>query len=188
MAIAAYTKTCAKNVAGNFNKVFFNKISEVKTCTLASGEITTGFAIDSAKFQMYQAEIDSVQFKMEGNGAQNYFTTQTITMKFAKKTVGLVAAIDALAAEIPCGVAIIHVDGNGVAWLSGYDVAAYDPTSRPFNKMKVTFDSGTKPSDAEGNAVIVELSRESEWANVPFNATISAAIISGTATTIIDYT
>lgn len=189
MAIAAYSKTCAKNTAGNYHKVFFNTVDQVKTCTLTSGEISA-FGIDSAKFENYVGEIDSVQYKVEGQGGQNYFTTQTLIMKFAKKSKALLAAIENLVSVIACGVVAIHVDGNGIAWLDGYDgqSGSVDPTARPFNKMKVTFDSGLKPSDADMNAVTIELTRESEWENIPFDSTLSAAILGGTGTSYINYT
>lgn len=188
MAIAAYSKTCAKNTAGNYHKVFFNSIDAMQSTTITSGEISAITAGGTGeKFQNYVGEIDSVQFKSEGNGGQNYFTTQTLTMKFAKKTKTLLAAIEQLVELVSCGIVAIHVDGNGTAWLDGYDSSAVDPTARPFNKMKVSFDSGLKPSDAEMNAVTIELTRESEWENTPFDSTLSAAILAGSAS-YIDYT
>ena len=180
MALDVYTKVCAKNVSGNLNKVYFAKASSVSSVTLTSGEIS---AITMAVgFQKYEADIDSVQFKLEGSGSSNYFTTQTLSMKFAKKTKELTDAIDDLAVDLPCGLVAIHVDGNGTAWLTGYDVEAKDPISRPLNQMKVTFDSGMKPSDEGGNQYTVELTRESEYENYPFDATLSAAIIAATTT------
>ena len=180
MALDAYIKTCAKNVSGNLNKVYIAKASSLTTLTLTSGEIS---AITMAvAFQKYEADIDSVQFKMEGQGSSNYFTTQTLSMKFAKKTKDLVLAIDNLAIDLPCGLVAIHVDSNGTAWLTGYDAGAVDPAARPINKMKVTYDSGLKPGDDAGNQVTLELMRESEFENFPFDSTLSATIIAATTT------
>lgn len=181
MALAAYAKECGKNTSGNLNKVFFTEVANISTITITDSEIAGVTMATGKGFQPYTAEIDSVQMKVEGNAGQNYYTTQTLVMKFAKRTVSLSTAIAALTDTIACGIAAIRVDGNGIAWLSGYDGAAIDKASRPYNKIKVTYDSGLKPSDAEGNAVTVELTRESEYDEIPFDATRSALIIAGGA-------
>lgn len=185
MALDAYVKTCGKNVAGNFKKIYFGLVTDITAATVTSGEITA--ITNSTKFKEFVAEIDSVQFKYDGSGTSNYFTTQTLVMKFAKKTKTIILALEELKTAVTCGIAAIHIDGNGLAWLSGYDGEAVDPTARPFNKMKVTFDSGTKPSDADGNMITVELTRESEWLNHPFNTTLSDAIIAKTSPTATDF-
>lgn len=182
MALVAYTKTCGKNVSGNFHKVFLNEIANVTSITQSSSEISD-VTVGSA-FQMVTAEIDSVTFKSEGNGSSNYFETQTLTMKFAKASKEVNTLIDALMDAITCGIAVIRIDGNGKAWLSGYDDSAVDKKARPYNKMKVTYDSGLKPSDADGNIVTIELMRESEWDEIPFTDTTSGymATLSASAT------
>ena len=187
MALDAYVKTCGKNVAGNYRKVFFGLATEVDTVTVSNAPYELTAITNSDKFKAFTAEIDSVQFKVEGTGGSNYYTTQTLTLKFAKKSKALITQLEELKAAVTCGVCAIHVDGNGVAWLTGYDARATDPTARPYNKIKITFDSGAKPSDAEGNMVTVELTRESEWQPIPFDATVSGAIINETATTYIAY-
>lgn len=187
MALDVYTKTCAKNVGGNYQKVFFGASGDVTAVTVSSTPFEITAITNATKFKAFTAEIDSVQYKSEGQGSANYFTTQTLTLKFAKKTKELVAALEELKAQASCGIIAIHVDGNGVAWLDGYDARATDPNARPFNKIKVSFDSGLKPSDEAGNQVTVELTRESEWPNIPFDSTMSAAILGGTATAYITY-
>lgn len=176
MALAVYTKSCAKNVGGNFNKVFLTEIANISSLSTNSSEIT-GITMESGKyFQMFIAEIDSVQMKVEGTGASNYFTTQTLIMRFANRTKALDAAIEAITDNIACGIAAIRVDGNGTAWLSGYDENGADKKARPYNKVKVTYDSGLKPSDEAGNSITVELSRETEYDEYPFNTAQSTAI------------
>lgn len=187
MALDVYAKTCAKNVAGNYRKVFFDLVTEIDTITVSSAPYEITAITNSNKFKAFTAEIDSVQFKIEGSGGANYTATQTLILKFAKKTKTLVAALEELKAAVTCGVCAIHVDGNGIAWLTGYDARATDPTARPYNKIKTTFESGSKPSDEGGNTVTVELSRESEWQPLPFDATLSAAIIGESATGYIAY-
>lgn len=185
MALDALVKTCSKNVAGNSNKVFFGHVIDVTTIALTNNEIST--LTSTAKFQVYQAEIDSVKFEIKGTAGQNFFSTQTLTMKFAKMSAALKVALNALADAIPCGVLAIHSDGNGVGWLTGYDTAALDPISRPYNKMEITFDSGSKPSDAEAGAVTVVLTRESEHLPTPFDTNLSTDILDGTGTGFLAY-
>lgn len=182
MALAVYTKTCGKNVSGNMQNVFLNEIANLTSVTLTSSEISD-VTVGSA-FQMVAAEIDSVQFKSEGTGASNYFETQTLTIRFAKASKELNVLIDALSDAITCGIVAIRIDGNGKAWMSGYDHSAADQKARPYNQMKVTYDSGLKPSDEGGNAVTIELTRESEWDEIPFTDTTSGymAIKSASAT------
>lgn len=187
MALDAYVKTCAKNVAGNYNKVFFGHLGDVTTHTLSSTPFEITAMTSTAKFQVYQAEIDSVKFDVKGNGGQNFFSTQTLTLKFAKLSKTLIAAIDALSAAVPCGVLAIHADGNGRAWLSGFDPQAIDKEARPYNKIEVTYDSGLKPSDADMAAVTIVLTRESEYMPTPFDDTLSGTILAGTATGFLAY-
>lgn len=184
MALAAYTKTCGKNVSGNFHKVFLTEVANLTSVTLTDLEISAVTMNGSTYFQMLVGEIDSVQFKSEGNGGPNYFETQTLTIKFAKASKEVNAVIEAITDAVTCGIVAIRVDGNGKAWMSGHDYNAVDKKARPYNQVKVTYDSGLKPSDAEGNIVTVELTRESEWDELPFTDTVSgyiAALDSGNA-------
>lgn len=186
MALVAYIKPCEKNAAGNLSKVYITEIDNITSVTgvtTVGTDITAVTMVSEKKFHLYQAEIDSVQFKCEGMAGSNYLLTQTLTMKFKKRSAGLLTAIENLVTAIPCGLAVIRCDANGQAWLSGYDAVAVDKKARPYNKIKVTFDSGLKPGDTEMNAVTVELTRESEWDEVPFNATLSGGIATGNETT-----
>lgn len=181
MALSLYTKTCAKNTAGNYNKVFLANATDITALTY--GTDITALTVTTPYFGAVHAEIDSVNFKVEGTGGQNYFTKQTLTMKFAKKTTALMTFLNNLTTAVACGIVAIRVDGNGLAWLSGYDVAGVDKIARPYNMVKVTYDSGIKPSDQEGNFVTVELTRESEYDEAPFSALLSGDILDGKAGT-----
>lgn len=175
MALAVYTKTCAKNVGGNLQRVYLSEIANIASVT-GTTELTAVTMESGKYFQMAVAEIDSVQFKSEGQGASNYFDAQTLTMKFANRTKALDVFIESITDNIACGIVAIRVDGNGLAWMSGYDAAAVDKKSRPYNKCKISYDSGLKPSDEGGNQVTVELMRESENDEIPFNTALSTAL------------
>lgn len=176
MALAVYQKASGKNIAGNFHKLFLTEIDNVASITKTSDEVSAVTMESGKYFNLVTAEIDSVQFKSEGNGAANYYETQTLTMKFAKRDKSVDALVESITDAISGGLAAIRLDGNGKAFLIGYDDYAKDKKARPFNSIKVTYDSGLKPSDAEGNIVTVELTRESEWDEIPFTDTVSGYI------------
>ena len=48
--------------------------------------------------------------------------------------------------------------------------------------MTDTFDSGTKPDDDGANSCTVTLTRMGGYDEIPFDATLTAAIVGGTAT------
>lgn len=177
MALAPYAKATTKNVGGNFNKLFFTEIANITSVT-GGTELTAVTMVGATKFQMVTAEIDSVQMKIEGSGNSNYFNTQTLVMRFAKRSASLTAFINSLTDAVACGVAAIRIDGNGIAWLSGFDEQGVDKWARPYNKIKVTHDSGVKPSDENQNSVIIELSRETEYDEIPFTSTVSGYMAS----------
>lgn len=178
MAIAPYAKATTKNVGGNYHKLFFTEIANITSVT-GGTELSAVTMSGSTKFQMVVAELDSVQMKIEAAGGSNYFMTQTLVMRFAKRSAALTTLINSLTDAVACGVAAIRIDGNGIAWLSGFDEAGVDKWARPYNKIKVTHDSGSKPSDEDQNSVIVELSRETEYDEIPFTSTVSGYMASG---------
>ena len=156
MALAPYAKATTKNVGGNFNKLFFTEIANITSVT-GGTELTAVTMVGATKFQMVTAEIDSVQMKIEGSGNSNYFNTQTLVMRFAKRSASLTAFINSL---------------------TGFDEQGVDKWARPYNKIKVTHDSGVKPSDENQNSVIIELSRETEYDEIPFTSTVSGYMAS----------
>jgi hypothetical protein len=65
MALAVYSKTCAKNVGGNLQRVYLSEIANIASVT-GTTELTAVTMESGKYFQMAVAEIDSVQFKSEG--------------------------------------------------------------------------------------------------------------------------
>ena len=183
MALTKYAKGCSKNVPGN-SRIFFAEIGNIDTITLTSGAISDITMATSTKFMEFGAEIDSVQLTQEGKGKWAYSEVKKLVAKFAKKTPTLVSAKNALVDAVVCGVAIIRIDNNGCCWLSGWDTV--NQKKRPYNQIDVNFDSGTKISDEEGNMLTITLTCESTEDEIPFDTTLTATIVGGTAT-FIDY-
>ena len=178
--ISEYLKTCAKNVPGNKATVYINQIRRADALTVTAGEITaltvtaTG---GTGKFVRVQADLDGVKFTNEGSGKTTYRETQALEMILSKKSVDLVALKSDLADSMPCGVMAIRVDGNGQAWLSGWNEATKDGKDRPFSEMETSFDSGAEPGEEEGNRATITLRRNAGYDELPFNSALSSQII-----------
>ncbi len=183
MAIAKYSKTCGKNVPGN-SRLFFVEAANISSITVTSNEISAVTMSDTAKFREFGADIDSIKFTIEGTGSASYSEVQKLEAKFSKKTTALITAKNSLLDAVACGVAIIRVDNNGSAWLSGYTFK--DKNRRAYNKITTNFDTGAKPSDEGTAAYTITLEAEGFDDELPFDTTLNTAIVGGTAT-FIDY-
>ena len=183
MAIAKYSKTCGKNVPGN-SRLFFVEAGNISSITVTSNDISAITMSDTSKFREFGADIDSIKFTIEGTGSASYSEVQKLEAKFSKKTTALITAKNSLLDAVACGVAIIRVDNNGSAWLSGYTVK--DKNRRAYNKITTNFDTGAKPSDEGTAAYTITLEAEGFDDELPFDTTLNASIIGGTAT-FIDY-
>ena len=184
MAIAKYSKTCGKNVPGN-SRLFFVEAAKISSITVTtSNEISAVTMSDTTKFSEFGADIDSIKFTIEGTGSASYSEVQKLEAKFSKKTTALITAKNSLLDAVACGVAIIRVDNNGSAWLSGYTVK--EKNRRAYNKITTNFDTGAKPSDEGTAAYTITLEAEGFDDELPFDTTQNASIIGGTAS-FIDY-
>ncbi len=183
MAIAKYSKTCGKNVPGN-SRLFFVEAGKISSITVTSNEISAVTMSDTTKFREFGADIDSIKFTIEGTGSASYSEVQKLEAKFSKKTTTLITAKNSLLDAVACGVAIIRVDNNGSAWLSGYTVK--DKNRRAYNKITTNFDTGAKPSDEGTAAYTITLEAEGFDDELPFDTSLNASIIGGSAT-FIDY-
>ena len=183
MAIAKYSKTCGKNVPGN-SRLFFVEAGNISSITVTSNEISAVTMSDTTKFREFGADIDSIKFTIEGTGSASYSEVQKLEAKFSKKTTALITAKNSLLDAVACGVAIIRVDNNAKAWLSGYTFN--DRNRRAYNKITTNFDTGAKPSDEGTAAYTITLEAEGFDDELAFDTTQNASIIGGTAT-FIDY-
>lgn len=183
MAIAKYSKTCGKNVPGN-SRLFFVEAGNISSITVTSNEISAVTMSDNTKFREFGADIDSIKFTIEGTGSASYSEVQKLEAKFSKKTTALITAKNSLLDAVACGVAIIRVDNNANAWLSGYTFK--DKNRRAYNKITTNFDTGAKPSDEGTAAYTITLEAEGFDDELAFDTTLNTAIVGGTAT-FIDY-
>jgi len=183
MAIANYSKSCSQNTPGN---VFlaFSEVDNIDTVTISGGEITALTMDGVTKFHEFDSELDGIKVMMEGTGGSNFFQTNKIEAKFAKLTKELITAKQSLVDAMVCGLAAIFIDGNGQAWLAGYNDT--EKKRRPLNKITANFDSGNKPSDEGLAQYTITCEGESALDVVPFDSTLTAAIV-GETSTFIEY-
>jgi hypothetical protein len=183
--ISAYLKSCAKNVPGNKATVYINQIRRADSLTVTDGEVsalTVTATGATGKFVKVQADLDGVKFTNEGSGKSSYRETQSLEMIFAKKSADLVALKDDLSDSVPCGVMVIRVDGNGQAWLSGWNEASKDGKIRPYNELTSNFDSGQSPADEDGNKLTLTLVRNAGYDELPFDTALNNSIINESST------
>lgn len=180
MAIAVYTKACAKNTGGN-SRVFTTEASNVSSVTVTSNEIAAVTMGTGKTFHEVQADIDTVIRTETAEGRRNNISyTHRVEMKFAKPSTELNIFRDALADASPCGIMAIVQDGNGECWMVGYNEA--DTTNRALYLAQDDTTSGALPSDEEGNTISVALETTSGYVDIPFDATLKASIIGDSAT------
>lgn len=179
-AIAVYSKTCAKNVGGN-SAVFLSEAANLDTVTVTSGEISAISMTSTNTFHEAQADLDGVLHTQEGAGnANNIAYTHRVEMFFAKPSAALNTFRDSLADASPCGILAIVQDANGACWLVGYNET--DGVNRPLRLVQDSMASGNSPTDEDSQRVTVALEGVNGYLSLPFDSTITATIVGGTAT------
>jgi hypothetical protein len=181
MALAIYTRVCAKNVAGA-SKVFVAESSVITGITVTAGEISA--VTGTTPFMRIDAEQDSIQWeeKVEKVGNNNIKVTQTIDFKLASPSTLLNTWKQAIIDGSPCGLFAIVIDGNGKCWLVGYNTT--DLKNRPLRLNTFDQKTGANPSDADGQLLAVQLMHEAGGIALPFDATNTGTIVGGTNTMI----
>lgn len=176
MAIAAYTKSCTKNVAGN-SAIYYVEVSDVTAITVTAGEISALTA--TTGFKQAQADLDSIVRTEEGAGTGgNIAYTHRVEAKYSKPTAALNILRISLAEASACGILVIVTDGNGTSWLVGYNET--DGFNRPLRLVQDAFNSGAAPTDEEQKTTIA-LEGVNGYVSLPFNSTLGATITGGTA-------
>jgi hypothetical protein len=181
MALAIFTRTCAKNVAGA-SKVFIAESSVITAITVTTGEISA--VTGTTPFMRVDADQDSIQWdqKVEQVGNNNVKVTNTIDFKISGPSTATNTFIQALLDGSPCGLFAIIIDGNGKCWLVGYNTV--DLKNRPLRVKLADHKTGANPSDADGQVIAVQLGHEAGGIALPFDTTNTGTIVGGTNTMI----
>ena len=185
-AIAVYTKVCSKNVAG-CTAIYWCEIANITSFTITSGEISAVTPATGKKFLKAGGDIDTIKRIQTGvgtPGGANISYTHRVEVAFSKPSTALNTLLNALADASPCGIYAIVTDGNGTSWLVGYN--ATDGNKRPLRLVQDNVDSGFSPAE-DANKHLLALETVSGYVCLPFDSSLSAAILGGTATAFITY-
>jgi len=168
MAIAAYARTCAKNVSGN-SQIWISEAPNITSITITAGEAAAFTMVATNKFFECEPEIDSLIRSEEGTGTgSNISYVHKIEMKFAKLATGLNTFRNSLADGSPCGMVAVTVDGNGTYWLTGWNET--DLGNRGLELRADGSSTGAAPSDEEGGMASVVLECTSGYLDIPLSA------------------
>jgi hypothetical protein len=183
MALAKYTKVCAKNTPG-ISWIAIAEKANMTALTLTTGEVSA--ITGSGAFKPVAFEIDTAEYKEEATGGNSIAWKQTLSFMLDKPVTAMMTFLNALTDAVACGVYAIIKDNNGVYWLIGYN-SGDEKARRGLNEIKLTRDSGKKPSEQDKQTVSIELSGEIPCMAIPFDSTQTTALNGGSSPTYVDW-
>ncbi|MBA7689618.1 hypothetical protein ES703_98126 [subsurface metagenome] len=177
MAIANYTRTCAKNTPGNA-KILITEAANVASVTIDSVNEVTAITMESEKyFEELQVKPNTIRRRQEESGVGGVITVKHIVqMSF----IGLSRALNDLRESIhdalACGLVMIILDKSTTpkAWLIGWSESNVDDDA--LDTIEAEDDSGIRASDEDMGQYNITLSGESGYLDLSFDATTSALI------------
>ena len=180
-ALTIFAQTCSKNVSGA-SKVFIAEKSVATAFTITSDEISA--VTGTTPFMRVDTLQDSVSWEEKGEqiGLNNWKITNTLKFQVMPPSKATSVFLQALIDGSPCGFFVIIIDGNGKCWCVGHN--ATDVRERPLRLKSQTQATGEGLSDANGNTIPVELGNECGGKALPFDSTLTAAILGGSSTII----
>jgi hypothetical protein len=181
MAIVNYLPTTCKVIPGNRNIIYVAPTGSITVLAETAGEISTLTAAADV-FKQIKADFDSVQYTDDGTFKTSGGSTQNLVCRLANADPkALNILIDSLTAAIACGMEIIWVDNGSNVLLAGVSVAAKEGSSRPFNQLQVTYDSGATLLDENTQAATLTFTRISAVRPMPLDADLKGDVLDGTA-------
>jgi hypothetical protein len=182
MALSTYTRVCGRRTPGN-QLLAWTEAGNIASVTLTSGEISALTMESGETFHEIQADRKTIR-RIEAQTVTNAIAAvnHTIEAKFSPLSTTLKTMLDNLVDALPCGVVCIVADSNGKAWLVGYNQTERD--NHPLVTLEGTSDSGISSEETDLGTATVVVSGMNGYADLPFDSTIAATIIGGTATQI----
>lgn len=181
MALAEYLPACGKNNPGNVSELYLVEAAKITSVTETADEISAVTMVDTNKFVRVKADFDSVQYTAEGTYKTSGAETQSLIARFSHPTNATEIFLNNLKGAVACGVVAIFVDNNRVAKAFGISAIAKEGKTRPVNQLDLSYDSGVLPTDEDTQAYTLTLVRLGTFGPVPFDTTLTGAIINGTA-------
>lgn len=174
MAIANYSKTCSKNVAGALT-VWLTEATNITAGTVVNDEITV-LTLGTAKtFKTIDVDQDSITAMSEGTGTgSNISYVNSIEIKLSKLSAAQRTLINSLMDASPCGIVALVKDGNGLYQCYGWNET--DLTTRGLKLVSDSFTTGTAPDDAEGNKSTIRLECKTGYRVLTVKSTSTVAV------------
>jgi len=174
MALAGFTKSCSKNIAGN-STLYFTEASNISSITVVDDEVTVITMNTGEVFYEYEADTDSIIRMEEGTGTRsNISYTHTIEAKFQKNSADLRTMRSAISDASPCGIVAIVAGADGVKWLVGFN--EIELGERALYLATDSFTSGATPAEEGGNVVSVTLQTISGYTALPLDSLVSVPV------------
>ena len=182
MALIKFTRICGKNAGGN-SGLFVAPVADIVTIAVTAGAISAVTMVTgppAGKFLELQADPDTIQRNEEGEGVGSLMKyTHQVMAKFSNPSITLNALRNELADASPCGILAIVTDSNGKSWLVGYN--ATDGYRRPLRLRQDNLNSGAEIAEEGTSLADIILEGQSGYISLPFDATLGAAILDGSA-------
>jgi hypothetical protein len=171
-ALANYTKTCTRNIAGN-STLYVNEAANISTVTVVAGEVTA--LTTSSDFLTVDVDIDTLVRSQEGTGKKGNMTyLHKIEAVFSYLSATLNTFRDALVTASSCGIIVLTKDSNGVWWLTGWN--EIDEGSRGLELITDNDTSGKESSEDGAGEAMISLQRPSGYLDLPVKSTSTVAV------------
>ena len=187
MTLAKFARICGRNAGGN-SALYLAAVSAITAVTVTTGEISAVTMVTgppAGKFLELQSDVETIVRTEEGEGIGSLMKyLHRVAAKFSSPSKNLAALRDAIATASPCGLLAIVTDSNGKSWLVGYN--ATDGFKRPLRLRQDNLTSGAEIAEEGASLADIALETTSGYISLPFDDTLGAAILGGSAT-FIDY-
>ena len=178
MAIANYTRTCAKNTPGN-SKILITEVGNISSVTIDSENEITGITMDTTTntFHELQVKPNTIRRRQEISGKGGVITVKhIIQMSFIGLSRELNELRESIHDALACGLCAIVLDKTTTpkAWLVGWSES--NEGDDALDTIEAEDDTGIKASDEDMGQYNITISGESGYLDLMFDATQSGYI------------
>jgi hypothetical protein len=180
MALANFTKSCAKNVPGE-STLWLVESTSIASVTITTGEVTGLTFSGGGTFKTIAIDQDSLERMEEGKGTKSGNIGYKHTIKFTVSLLGTALNVlrEALEAASVCGLTCLIKDNNGTWWLVGYNASTTSSTAitdRPLKLITNNSKSGLTPNDENSAMAEIVLEAENGYMALPVKSSATVAV------------
>lgn len=179
MAIANYTRTCAKNSPGNA-KILIAEVGNISSVTIDGQNEITDITMDTTTnvFHELQAKNNTIRRRQEISGKAGVITVKhIIQMTFTGLSRELNDLRESIHDALACGLCAIVLDKTTTpkGWLVGWSESNLGDDS--LDTIEAEDDSGISASDEDMGQYNITISGESGYLDLMFDTTTSAFMV-----------